>query len=470
VVQKLVHPIKNGVLAGTPGFASPEQLIGLPSKRSDNYSFGMVVIFLFTTWPNVWTGKNYKTNYTNSDVTKTIKKLILHDPDDRMALKDVRKILEKVKIVDLNLIQFQCLFQKVGKSMMKTNSSHNIIEEPLVAVVKRKSSSLNIVEIHDNVKNATFRKRIALQIFLEKYFNGNFNTQRFKILQEVINLVERGENVDLFKIQIEIGIDEKWTESPLFTSSSQDAIENGLKSYQFGILAIFTLCEFEIACFLVDFLPCETDLDLVHQNKKFFRFVTIIRGIISGTLNVPIAKRKLKLLQKHAGGFDIPNFPTFSKKKLNQNCDESVATERSQTIVYLFVSALKQLFPAIVTDHFNGRQQMAEKFKNTISPEIFHELTGTSDTIERSERQCILDLDRLCSATLFQPEGWKLLGIDAGFYRWVSTVRHKYGSKIICLDKQCCAHFVAQKPSIFRKNNSFSFFHQKISKSTMQIS
>ena len=41
--------------------------------------------------------------------------------------------------------------------------------------------------------------------------------------------------------------------------------------------------------------------------------------------------------------------------------------------------------------------------------------------------------------------------IDAVFYRWVSTLRHKYGRKINFSDKQWCAHFVAQKPSIFRK-------------------
>lgn len=41
-------------LAGTPGFASPEQLIGEPSSKSDNYSFGVLCIFIFVEWNTAW--------------------------------------------------------------------------------------------------------------------------------------------------------------------------------------------------------------------------------------------------------------------------------------------------------------------------------------------------------------------------------------------------------------------------------
>ena len=41
-------------LAGTPGFASPEQLIGDSHEKSDNYSFGKLMIMIFCDWPTAW--------------------------------------------------------------------------------------------------------------------------------------------------------------------------------------------------------------------------------------------------------------------------------------------------------------------------------------------------------------------------------------------------------------------------------
>ena len=41
-------------LAGTPGFASPEQLIGTAGMDSDKYSFGMLSLMLFSDWPTFW--------------------------------------------------------------------------------------------------------------------------------------------------------------------------------------------------------------------------------------------------------------------------------------------------------------------------------------------------------------------------------------------------------------------------------
>ena len=39
---------------GTPGFASPEQMIGSATEKSDNFSLGRVMIFLFATWQSAW--------------------------------------------------------------------------------------------------------------------------------------------------------------------------------------------------------------------------------------------------------------------------------------------------------------------------------------------------------------------------------------------------------------------------------
>jgi len=41
-------------LAGTPGFASPEQLIGDSHQKSDNFSFGKLMILIFCDWPTSW--------------------------------------------------------------------------------------------------------------------------------------------------------------------------------------------------------------------------------------------------------------------------------------------------------------------------------------------------------------------------------------------------------------------------------
>ena len=39
---------------GTPGFASPEQMIGSATEKSDNFSLGRLMIFLFSTWQTAW--------------------------------------------------------------------------------------------------------------------------------------------------------------------------------------------------------------------------------------------------------------------------------------------------------------------------------------------------------------------------------------------------------------------------------
>ena len=41
-------------LAGTPGFASPEQLVAQSHRKSDNYSFGKLMVMVFCNWPTSW--------------------------------------------------------------------------------------------------------------------------------------------------------------------------------------------------------------------------------------------------------------------------------------------------------------------------------------------------------------------------------------------------------------------------------
>ena len=41
-------------LAGTPGFSSPEQLIGNSHRKSDNYAFGKLMIMIFYDWSTAW--------------------------------------------------------------------------------------------------------------------------------------------------------------------------------------------------------------------------------------------------------------------------------------------------------------------------------------------------------------------------------------------------------------------------------
>ena len=41
-------------LAGTPGYASPEQLVGQSHRKSDNFSFGKMMVMIFCDWPTSW--------------------------------------------------------------------------------------------------------------------------------------------------------------------------------------------------------------------------------------------------------------------------------------------------------------------------------------------------------------------------------------------------------------------------------
>ena len=41
--------------SGIPGFASPEQLLGRPHMKSDNYAFGKLMVLIFLDWKSAWT-------------------------------------------------------------------------------------------------------------------------------------------------------------------------------------------------------------------------------------------------------------------------------------------------------------------------------------------------------------------------------------------------------------------------------
>ena len=46
--------LKSLGMSGTPGFSSPEQLIGQPHRKSDNFGLGRVMVYLFCLWDTAW--------------------------------------------------------------------------------------------------------------------------------------------------------------------------------------------------------------------------------------------------------------------------------------------------------------------------------------------------------------------------------------------------------------------------------
>ena len=73
-------------------------------------------------------------------------------------------------------------------------------------------------------------------------------------------------------------------------------------------------------------------------------------------------------------------------------------------------------------------------------------------------------VDRSIQATCMT-DNW-----DAVFYRWVSTLRHKYGSKILFRTTNVVLLLSPRNPAFSEKIIVLHFFHHKISKSTMQKS
>jgi len=63
--------------AGTPGFASPEQMVGPGEKKSDNYSFGKIMVMIFSEWQTAW-------NILFQPITDSEKQNILPNLDLRL--------------------------------------------------------------------------------------------------------------------------------------------------------------------------------------------------------------------------------------------------------------------------------------------------------------------------------------------------------------------------------------------------
>ena len=72
-------------LAGTPGFASPEQLIGDSHQKSDNFAFGKLMIMIFCDWPTSW-------NIMYQPVTKDERRNIRFPASFNMVVKRLLKV------------------------------------------------------------------------------------------------------------------------------------------------------------------------------------------------------------------------------------------------------------------------------------------------------------------------------------------------------------------------------------------
>jgi len=89
--------------AGTPGFASPEQLIGQVHAKTDNFGFGRTLPFLFCQWNTAWNllfQPITETEYNNlsahlkvpeSELLSIIRDLTHIDPNNRIDLETVKK-------------------------------------------------------------------------------------------------------------------------------------------------------------------------------------------------------------------------------------------------------------------------------------------------------------------------------------------------------------------------------------------
>ena len=98
---------KNVAKAGTPGFASPEQLIGQADFKSDNYSLGRLMIFIFSTWQGAWNlayqpienevKKKLPVEPIHHDLFLVISNLIQLEPDSRAELTYVTKRMIQLK-------------------------------------------------------------------------------------------------------------------------------------------------------------------------------------------------------------------------------------------------------------------------------------------------------------------------------------------------------------------------------------
>ena len=74
--------------AGTPGFGAPEQFLGKPSRKSDNFAMGKMAVLILFKWQTGW-------NLLASPLTPTTPDYINHLPQ-------VRRIISELLNVSIN--------------------------------------------------------------------------------------------------------------------------------------------------------------------------------------------------------------------------------------------------------------------------------------------------------------------------------------------------------------------------------
>lgn len=84
---------------GTPGFGSPEQFVGRPSLKSDNFGFAKTAVLLMFDWNDAWNLlaqpilPNENNPVSNSFIHDIISKQLLVNPADRPDLTTLKPVL-----------------------------------------------------------------------------------------------------------------------------------------------------------------------------------------------------------------------------------------------------------------------------------------------------------------------------------------------------------------------------------------
>jgi len=78
--------------AGTPAFGSPEQFIGEPSEKSDNYSFGKLAVITLFKWQTAW-----------NLLAQPLKKGEISEVEKNNVLKEYHEMISKLLHVSLHI-------------------------------------------------------------------------------------------------------------------------------------------------------------------------------------------------------------------------------------------------------------------------------------------------------------------------------------------------------------------------------
>jgi len=79
-------------LAGTPGFSSPEQLIGPSHPKSDNYSFAKLMVMVFCYWPTAW-------DLLFRPVTENERNQIQFNPGFMHVVRELLKVKNEINFI-----------------------------------------------------------------------------------------------------------------------------------------------------------------------------------------------------------------------------------------------------------------------------------------------------------------------------------------------------------------------------------